>query len=124
MITLELKETAGKLPTSVFELISDGRVVGFVQVRHQVSAGIGVPQECASHIYYEVDVTERGKGYGKKALQLALEEAQKIGLETVVVACLDDNLASKRIIEVNGGTYTKSCTLDTGERMLRYESYL
>lgn len=124
MISLKLKEITGKLPTSVFELTDGEKVVGFVQVRHRASSGIGIPQECASHIYYEIDEKERGKGYGKEALQLALEEAKKIGLAVVFVTCDENNLASKRIIEVNGGTYTKSCTCDDGKKLLKYEFQL
>ena len=124
MISLKLRETTGRLPTSTFDLIDNGQFVGFVQVRHQSSAGIGVPQDCASHIYYEINVSEQGKGYGKEALRLALIEAQKIGLSSVVVTCDEDNLASKRIIEVNGGVYTKSCIRNDNKKLLRYESHL
>lgn len=121
MISLKLKEISGKLPTSAFDLVDGDKNVGLVQVRHKASAGIGVPGECASHIYYEVEENERGKGYGKKALKLALEEVKKLGLSTVVVTCNKDNLASKQIIEVNGGSYTKSCVCDDGSELLRYE---
>ena len=121
MISLKQKEIVGKLPTSVFDVLNDEKVVGFVQVRHKTSAGVGVPQECASHIYYEINENERGKGYGKEALRLALDEARKIGLSSVVVTCNKNNLASKRIIEVNGGSYTKSCVCDNSSELLRYE---
>lgn len=124
MTHLKLKKIVGKIPTSIFELVVDERMVGIVQVRHNASAGVGVPKECASHIYYEVSEGERNKGYGKEALKLALEEAKKIGLLLVVVTCDTDNLASKYIIEVNGGTYTKSCVCDGGKVLLRYEFHL
>lgn len=121
MILLRLKETTGGFRTSIFDLVNDEKIVGIVQLRHSVSAGVGVPQECASHIYYEVHADERGKGYGKKALELALEEAKKVGMSSIVVTCEKSNLASKRIIEVNKGVYTKSCTCDDGRVLLRYE---
>ncbi len=124
MIELKLKKIIGQLPTSVFDLCDGEKVVGLVQVRHKPSAGVGVPQECANHIYYEVNENERGKGYGKEALKLALVEAKKIGLQTVIVTCNKNNLASKHIIEVNGGSYTQSCVCDDGSEMLRYEFHL
>ena len=121
MLKLELREIAGKLPTSIFNLVDDkGSILGFVQVRHKVSAGMGVPKECASHIYYEVNPDKRGLGYGKILLKLALEEAQKIGLHPVIVTCDEDNLASKKIIESNGGVYICSCKMENERQLLKY----
>lgn len=121
MVSLALQQVTGKLPTSIFDLVSDGKIVGMVQVRHKASAGLGVPEQCASHIYYQVNEADRGHGYGKEALRLALGEAKKLGLPLAVVTCDENNFASKRIIEVNGGSYTKSCVCEDGSELLRYE---
>ena len=121
MIFLKQKEILGDFPKFEFDLFDDDRRVGMVQVRQSASAGVGVPEECSSHIYYEINEHERGKGYGKEALKLALVEAQKIGFEMVVVTCDQDNLASKRIIEANSGKYTNSRVCKDGSVLLRYE---
>ncbi len=121
MIQLKLKEKMGELPTSVFDLFDNEKIVGLVQIRHRVSAGIGVPKECASHIYYEIEEKYRNKGYGKEALRLALDYANNLGIKTVVVTCDENNLASKKIIETNGGLYTQSCLCKDGNKLLRYE---
>ncbi len=121
MIFLKFREKAGNLPTSIFDLMNDEKKVGFVQIRHKVSAGAGIPNECASHLYYEVEESEWNKGYGTEALRLALIEAKKIGLEKVVVTCDENNIPSKRIIEKNGGIYTKSCLCNNKIKLLRFE---
>ena len=122
MLSLRLREITGPLPTSVFDLVDEnGTVLGFTQVRHKASASADVPQACASHIYYEIYPDQRNKGYGKEILRLALEEARKIHLHPVIVTCVEDNIASKKIIEAHEGTYTGFCELGDGKKLLRYE---
>ena len=121
MLKLELKETTGKLPTSIFNVVDEkGNTLSYVQVRHQISDGIGVPNDCASHIYYEINPSERGRGYGTEALKLALTEARKVGIRPIIVTCNENNLISKKIIESNGGLYEGSCETKNNERILRY----
>jgi predicted acetyltransferase len=55
------------------------------------------------NITYEIRPSERRKGYGKKMLELALIEAKERGLDKVLITCDEDNIASKKIIEANGG---------------------
>jgi predicted acetyltransferase len=120
MLSLKHTDTSGPLPTSSFDLMNDDAKVGSLQLRHKLSSGVGVPKECASYIYYEIGPDYRGKGYGKEILKLGLEEARKIGLKECIVTCDSNNLASKKIIESNGGVYTKSCQCDNGSMLLRY----
>ncbi len=124
MVSLALQQVTGKLPTSIFDLVSDGKVVGMVQIRHKASAGLGVPEQCASHIYYQVNEADRGHGYGKEALRLALGEVKKLGLPLAVVTCDENNFASKRVIEANGGVHINTCVCDNGKVLLKYEFVL
>ncbi|MDD3186979.1 MAG: GNAT family N-acetyltransferase [Bacilli bacterium] len=57
-----------------------------------------------SQIFYKLRYYYRHKGYGTKMLELALIECKKLGMKQVRVNCSDTNIASKRIIEKNGGT--------------------
>lgn len=122
MLKLLIKEIVGSIPTSVFEVVNDkGLVVGFVQIRHKPSSGFGIPTECASHIYYEIDSNERGKGYGKVILKLALSEAKKIGINPVIVTCDEDNLASLKVIKSNRGSYDGFCLRSDNKKLLRFK---
>ncbi len=45
----------------------------------------------------------RGRGYATWALGAVLTEARALGLDRALVTCDDDNVASARTIERNGG---------------------
>jgi predicted acetyltransferase len=122
MPTLKHKETYGRLPTSEYQLVDNDCVVGKIQIRHKPSHGVGVPENMASHIYYEILPEYRKKGYGRKILELGLNEAKKIGLSEVYITCMEDNLGSKKIIEANGGVFVEDAIINTqGKKMLKYK---
>lgn len=121
MIYLKHKETSGRLPTSEYELFDDEKMVGKIQVRHKPSHGVGIPENMASHIYYEILPKYRSIGYGKQILALGLEEAKKIGLKEVFITCMEDNIGSKKIIEANGGMFVgDSVVPEEYKKMLKY----
>lgn len=59
-------------------------------------------------------------GYGKKLLQLGLEEYKNlIEDEKILIICDDDNAGSYKIIEANGGVLeNKVKNEDVGEKFL------
>jgi predicted acetyltransferase len=125
MIYLKHKETSGKLPTSEYELFDSDMVVGKIQIRHKPSHGVGIPENMASHIYYEILPEYRSKGYGKQVLALGLEEAKKIGLSEVSITCMENNIGSKKIIEANGGVFVEDVMIpEEGKKMFRYQILL
>lgn len=117
---LVLKETTGPLPTSHFELLNDRAVIGELQLRHMPSKSPSFPEGFENHIYYEIRPEFRGKGYGAGILGLGLEEARKLGLEEVVLTCVESNVASQKVIEANGGTLLDSQPSTTGELVRKY----
>ena len=122
MAKLIFKRTTGNLPTSEYELVENGTSVGAIQVRHGPSHSKDVPAHMASHIYYEIYPQHRGKGYGKEILKQGLEKAKEIGLKEVIITCLEDNIASKKIIEANGGDFVEDATIpSTNEKLLKYK---
>lgn len=52
-------------------------------------------------------------------LRLALLEAQKIGLKKALITCDDDNIASAKVIENNGGVFERFSEKD-GKQIRRY----
>jgi len=54
-------------------------------------------------IGYYIRPSQRRKGYGSLILALSLDKAKQLGLKKVLVTCNDDNVASIKIIERNGG---------------------
>ncbi len=90
----------GKVPESTFWLIADDTFVGRVSVRHTLNESL---LQFGGHIGYEIRPTKRGQGYGKEILRLGLEQAREVGIVRALVTCDDNNIASAKIIETNGG---------------------
>jgi len=61
----------------------------------------------SGNIGYKIRPSERKKGYGKLMLKLALDECKKIGLDEILLQCNNKNIASRKIIERNGGILIK-----------------
>ena len=91
----------GWVPASTFFLIQDdGRILGKSSLRHELNDFL---KKIGGNIGYIIRSDERRKGYGAEILRLTLEKAKEIGLERVLVTCDEDNIASAKIIEKNGG---------------------
>lgn len=89
-----------------------GDVVGFLAVRHRLNAFL---LEEGGHIGYAVRPAARRRGHATRALGLALHRSAELGIDRVLVTCDDDNEASRRTIESNGGVLE-----DQRGRKLRY----
>lgn len=97
---------------------SDGRLVGFVDIRHTLNDHL---HSFGGHIGYSVRVDERRKGYAKEQLRLALAYCCKaLGLDRVLVTCNWDNEGSRRTILANGGVLENEVTEPDGTVVQRY----
>lgn len=94
------KVTPGRVPDSVYWLVEGNIYIGRVSIRHKLNDFL---ERIGGHIGYDIRPPKRGKGYGKQILALALPKAREIGLQHVLLTCDKDNIASKKIIESNGG---------------------
>lgn len=83
---------------------SDGRLVGMVDIRHELNAFLAA---YGGHIGYGVRPSERQKGYATQMLRMALDFARSIGLRQVMVACYKENEASRRTILKCGGAFER-----------------
>lgn len=89
-----------RVPSTYFWIADGEELVGFLNLRHLLNDFL---LEVGGHIGYSVKPSARGRGHARAALRLALDEAAALGLERVLVTCDDDNEASRRTIEGNGG---------------------
>lgn len=81
---------------------SDNKLVGMLQVRHRFNDYL---EKYAGHIGYSVRPSERRKGYAKEMLRMALSFCREIGMDKVLIACIDGNTGSEKTILANGGVY-------------------
>lgn len=80
-----------------------GMVVGMIQIRHYLNEYL---QKYSGHIGYSVRPSQRRKGYASWMLKNVLPYCKKLGLDKIMVACLDDNEGSRRTILKNGGVFS------------------
>ena len=118
--SLEQKETCPShlVTATLFVAVREGerRIVGMIDLRHYLNDFLA---EYGGHIGYSVRPDERRKGHAKKMLAYTLREARKRGIDRVLITCDDDNIASARTIEANGGVFERFAYLE-GEILRRY----
>lgn len=100
----------------------DGEFAGSIGLRWQPGTS-DLPPHVLGHIGYAVVPWKRGRGYATEALRLMLVRAQAQGLAFVHITTDPDNLASRRVIEANGGALVERFTRGAQyghSRALRY----
>lgn len=93
-----------KVPSTTFWLYVNDIPVGFGNLRHFLTEALS---KAGGNIGYGIAPKYRGKGYGKELLKLLLNEANKIGLEKVLITIHSDNIASQKVALANGGRITE-----------------
>jgi predicted acetyltransferase len=108
----------GHVPHTTLWLVEGPEFIGRVNIRHQLTDWL---VNVGGHIGYRIRPSKRRQGYGRAILKLALPEAKKLGLHKVLLTCDETNVASKKIIEANGGVLEdKRPNPDGGPDKLRY----
>lgn len=108
----------GYVPQTTFWLIDSDEFIGRVSIRHILTESL--LQE-GGHIGYDVRPSKRRMGYGEKILELSLSKAKKLGIRKALVTCYETNVASRKIIEANGGVLENRLQLNRDKpRRLRY----
>ncbi|SFQ07769.1 Predicted acetyltransferase [Lachnospiraceae bacterium XBB1006] len=91
----------GYVRQTTFWLVEGERFLGEIGIRHELTPAL---LRYGGNIGYEVRYSESGKGYGTTMLTMALGYCkEELKLEKVLITCDDDNIASARVIEKNGG---------------------
>lgn len=99
-----------------FWLIDKENFIGSINIRH---LNENLETNTRGHIGYVIIPSKRKKGYGKKILSLAIPEAKKLNYDKMLITCNSDNIASKKIIEDNGGEFINTLPFGTTTK-LRY----
>lgn len=90
-----------RVPSTWLWIVDDGdEVVGRVSIRHRLNDNL---LNVGGHIGYAVIPSARRRGHATAALAQSLDLAAELGIDPALVTCDDTNVASRRVIENNGG---------------------
>ena len=108
---------------TTFVLVDENNnIYGGLNIRHKLNDSLLVH---GGHIGYLIRPSERKKGYGTIMLGLALKKCAELGIDKVLVTCREENQASAKVIENNGGIYENSLKNNNDNKMYRrYWIYL
>ena len=91
----------GYVPSYDYFLVEDDLFLGRISIRLWLNDKLRL---FAGNIGYGINPIFWNKGYGNKILELGLKKCKELGLkDKVLITCDDDNIASAKIIEKNGG---------------------
>lgn len=90
----------GRVPHTVYWLVEQAEYLGRVDIRHQLTDKL---RTVGGHIGYDIRPSKRRQGYGTVALQLGIEKAKSLGIQSILVTCDVTNIGSNKIIQKNGG---------------------
>ncbi|MCL2855524.1 MAG: GNAT family N-acetyltransferase [Defluviitaleaceae bacterium] len=101
------KAPKGLVPASAFWLVDGRNYIGSGDVRHCLNESLS---RLGGHIGYSIRPAAWGRGLGTIQLAMLIEEAAKLEIPRPLITCFDDNLASIKVIEKNGGILVNKIT--------------
>lgn len=90
----------GHVPSTTLWWIQGDDYLGCLAIRHRLTPYL---REIGGHIGYSVRPTARRRGHATAMLRAALPVANHLGIESALVTCDVDDVASRKVIESNGG---------------------
>jgi predicted acetyltransferase len=91
---------AHMVASTTYWWVHDGRYLGRIAIRHRLTPSL---LEIGGHIGYDVRPSARRQGHATAMLGAALRPARELGIESALITCAVENVASRRVIEANGG---------------------
>ena len=90
----------GLVTATTWWWVEEGEYVGRVQLRHELTERL---RQVGGHVGYDVRPSARRRGHATAMLAAVLPLARERGILQALVTCSHDNVASRAVIEANGG---------------------
>ena len=111
------KNLDGLVPCTNFWIIIDNEYCGRMSIRHELNDRL---RNYGGHIGYEIKTSARRRGIATLALAEGLSYCwESLNLNELLLTCDNENLASIKTIEKNGGTLIEKRN-DQDGRLSRY----
>lgn len=88
------------VPCTTWWWVEGQEYLGRIALRHRLNEFLF---ERGGHIGYDVRPSARRRGHATAMLRAVLPLARALGIESALVTCLRENVASRRVIETCGG---------------------
>lgn len=98
----ETPRPEGFVPSTTLWYVERTEYLGRLAIRHRLTQFL---LDIGGHIGYDVRPSARRRGYATAMLRAALPVARDLGVERALVTCDTDNVASRKVIEANGGIF-------------------
>ena len=89
-----------QVPQTSLWLTDSDEFLGQLSIRHRLNRR---RRYIGGNIGYSVRPSQRRRGYATLMLRLSLPVAHQLGIDPALITCDDTNVASRRVIEANGG---------------------
>ena len=93
---------AGHVPCTTLWWVEGDEFLGRLAIRHRLTEWL---RNVGGHIGYDVRPSARRQGHATAMLRAALPVAHELGIDDVLLTCDVDNVASRKVIEANGGRF-------------------
>jgi len=90
----------GWVPCTTWWWIDGDVWMGRIALRHRLTRHL---LEAGGHVGYDARPSARRRGHASAMLRAVLPHARALGIEQALLTCDVDNLASRLVIETNGG---------------------
>lgn len=90
----------GYVPSTTLWWVEVNEYLGRIAIRHRLTPQLS---EVGGHIGYDVRPSARRRGHATEMLRATLPVARSLGIDSVLLTCDVDNVASRKVIERGGG---------------------
>lgn len=90
----------GYVPETTYWFLVDGQVAGLGKLRRGLTPS---SREAGGNVGYTLLPEFRGRGYASSFLSMLMQEARAQGIGELLFTVVKGNIASRRVIERNGG---------------------
>ncbi|MCH7230369.1 GNAT family N-acetyltransferase [Glycomyces sp. L485] len=102
----------GLVPMTMLWWADGDTYLGRISIRHHLNERL---RDVGGHIGYDIRPSARRRGHATAMLAAALPRVAALGIDKALITCDFDNVASRKVIQRNGGVYE-----DQRGKKLRY----